>query len=331
MKNQISNFHRYDKVNTPLYVIAPVFNPQRYRQRWKLYEDFEHYVLSNDEAHLVTIECSFGERSHVIEEHPSPKHTVIKVQTNHEIWIKENMINLAIQRLPADWEYVAWIDADIQFIRPDWVGECIHQLQHYDVIQMFEVAIDVDSDYVPFSMSTGFVHDYINGVAENNCYNGKWRRPNSWHTGYAWAATRKAISDLGGLIDWAILGSGDNHMARCLIGDWQKSVNGKVQQEYKEMLKIWQDRALKYIKKNIGYMKGGLIHNFHGAKVNRRYKDRWQILVENKFTPSLDLKKDWNGIYQLTDRSPELKRQIQEYFKQRDEDNKDMKGIKGFF
>jgi len=326
-----SHFHRPDRIKEKLYVITPVFNPQRYRTRWKLYNDFEKYVLSNQEAHLITIECSFGERSSVIEEHVSDKHTVIHVESCHELWLKENMINLAMQRLPSDWKYVAWIDGDIKFIRPDWVGETIHLLQHYSVIQMFDVAIDVNSEYTPFSMSTGFVRDYIHGVPDHDCYGSKWRRPNAWHTGYAWAATRKTISDLGGLIDWAVLGSADNHMARCLIGEWEKSANKGVHKEYKEGLKIWQERALKYVQKNIGYMKGGLIHYFHGAKVNRKYKDRWQILVNNHFQPSLDLKRDWNGLYQLTDRNHQLRNEIRQYFRQRDEDNIDMKGVKGFF
>lgn len=324
------SFHRPDSITDPLYVITPVFNPQRYRMRWKHYKNFEKHVLDSG-AHLVSVEATFGQRSNVVVNQISEKHTIINVTTNHEIWIKENLINLAISRLPEDWKYVAWVDADIMFMRPDWVGETIHQLQHYDVLQMFSMSMDVDSEFVPFSMSTSFCHDYIHGVPENDCYSGKWRKPNHWHTGYAWAATRKAITDLGGLIDHAILGSADNHMARCLIGQWEKSCNGGVQQEYKDLLKVWQDRAEKYVKRNIGYVKGGIVHYFHGAKVNRRYKDRWQILVNNQFKPSLDLKRDWNGIYQLTDRSFQLKRDIQEYFRQRNEDDINMRGVKGFF
>lgn len=325
-----AHFHRSDLVKRYLDVITVVFNPQRYRVRWKHYKDFENYVLSNNEARLTTIEASFGERTEVLEEQVSDKHKIIHVQTPHEIWIKENLINLAIQRLPIDWRYVAWVDCDVQFVRPDWVGETLHQLQHYDIVQMFSLAMDVDPDFVPFLCSTGFVHDWINGVPEHNCYDGKWRKPNSWHTGYAWAARRQAIRDLGGLIDWGILGSSDNHMARCLVGQWHKSVNSKVHPEYKDMLKVWQERAEKYIKRNIGYVDGTLIHHFHGAKVHRRYKDRWKILVGNQFRPSRDLKRDWHGVYQLTDRSRELKREIQEYFRQRNEDDINMQGVKNF-
>lgn len=280
----------------------------------------------NKQAHLVTIECSFGDRSDVIEEQVDYNHTVIKVETKHEIWLKESMINLAISRLPKDWKYVAWIDADITFVRPDWVGECLHILQHHPIIQMFSVAVDVDSNHIPYQIHSSFCHDYINGVKPSDYYRGLNR--NTWHPGYAWAATRKAISDLGGLIDWAILGAGDNHMAYSLIGNCDKSMHKDVNGEYRNMVRVWQERAEKYIKRNVGYMDGTIIHYYHGAKVNRRYYDRWQILTKNNFQPSLDLKRDWNGLYQLTDRIPKLRRDIQQYFRQRDEDNTDMKGTK---
>src|SRR5688572_5856234 len=94
-----TSFHRPDLVDQKLYVITPVFNPQRYSRRWELYEKFEKYVLSSNEAHLVTIECAFGNREFVLRQSDSPNHTLIQVRSSQEIWIKENLINVAIQRL----------------------------------------------------------------------------------------------------------------------------------------------------------------------------------------------------------------------------------------
>ena len=31
------------------------------------------------------------------------------------LWLKENLINIAVQRLSKDVEYIAWLDADIEF------------------------------------------------------------------------------------------------------------------------------------------------------------------------------------------------------------------------
>lgn len=342
LHKHVTQIHRADIITDPLYVVTPIFNPQRFRTRWKHYNNFEKHVLDSG-AHLVVIEAAFGERRKVFIESVSDRHTIIHVRTESEIWTKENLINLAVQHLPEDWKYVAWVDADVQFVRTDWVGETIHQLQHYDVVQMFSVAMDLDPRNIPYGINYSFMHDYINGVPDKikKRDNGKYYeskgttqsglKVNRWHPGFAWASTREAFSSLGGLIDWAILGSADNHMARCLIGQCEKSMPTSIHPEYKNLIKIWQERALMYVKKNVGYVEGTINHFFHGAKANRKYADRWQILAKPpKFQPSLDLKRDWNGVWILTDRNSVLRDDIRNYFRQRDEDNTDMKGVIGF-
>src|SRR4051812_42892051 len=121
-------FHRPDVIKDNLYVISPIFNPIRYRTRWKNYKPFEKQVLDAG-AHLITIEAIYGERECAITQTDHPNHTVIYVRTKHEIWLKENLINIAIHRLSTHidphWKYVAWVDADITFARPDWVGETL--------------------------------------------------------------------------------------------------------------------------------------------------------------------------------------------------------------
>jgi hypothetical protein len=338
--------HRPDVVRDPLYVITTVFNPQRFRTRWKLYNNFEKHILDSG-AILYTIEAAFGEREAVYTEEVSDRHKIIHVRTKSEIWIKENLINLAAQFLPQDWKYMAWIDADVQFIRQDWVGETIQQLQHYDFLQLFSIAIDLTPKFDPYCFNYSFMHDYINGhefwggqTKPNNpdsCvyYTGSKRSTNTspvninrWHPGFAWGCTREAFSKMGGLIDKGILGAGDHHMALSLIGKARYSLPSGISQEYKDMVLQWEERAIKEIKYNVGYVDGSIVHFFHGAKVNRRYIDRWKILSENQYNPLLDLKRDWNGVYQLTDRNYKLRDEIRNYFRQRDEDNLDMMGVK---
>lgn len=305
------HYHKPDHIEDKLYVITALFNPHRYNSRWKLYKEFQKRMLDAG-VYLVTIECSFGDRSEVTVE-AYDDHMLIHVRTAHEIWIKENLINIAVQRLPRDWKYVAWIDGDVEFARPDWAKETLHQLQHYDVLQLYTEAIDLGPNYE-------FIHKHKSFMW---CYKNKQKaseRYEEWHPGYAWAATRTAWNHLGGLIDWGILGSGDRHMASALIGKVDISVNKDVQPRYKQLLYEWQERAESHIRRNVGYIDGLILHYWHGAKANRRYKDRWKILVDNKYNPDLDIKKDWQGVYQLTDRSIPLRDEIREYFKQRNED-----------
>jgi len=320
-----THFHRPDVVDQPLYVITPLYNPQRWRSRWKLYKDFENYVLSNNEARLVTIECSFGERAECITEVVSPKHIVIHVQTKHELWVKENLINIAVSRLPSDWKYMAWVDADVIFARPDWVGETIHQLQHYDVIQMWSQFQDLTPNQELIGTSRSFMDCYIHGG--NNFVNGNGGYGVPPRVGYpgapglAWAMTKEAWNHLGGLIDISILGACDWYMAHALVGNLELVLSKQYHPRYRELLFEWQHRAEKHIKRNVGVMKGLALHYWHGPKVDRKYGSREQILIKNQYNPNVDIKKDWQGLYQLTDRSLGLRDGIKQYFRQRNEDS----------
>lgn len=305
----------------PLHVVAVISNPCRYRSRYDLYRHFEKYMIDSGVC-LTTVEAAYGDRPHAIT-HPSVgNHT--QLRTGHELWHKENLINLGIQRLPNDWEYVAWIDADVTFARPDWVAETIHQLQHYHVVQMWTQAQDVGPKFHPVGeLQRGFVYSYYNDPAPrpNRSGYGGFR---NWHPGYAWAARRDAIDALGGLVDWGILGSADTHMACALIGKVPISMHPKITGRYRQKLIHWQERAESHIKRNIGYVDGLLIHHWHGRKRDRGYSDRWKILVDHKFDPDLDLKRDAQGLFQLTDRSHAFRDDIRSYFRARNEDSIDL-------
>jgi len=327
-----AQFHRTDKVKDPLYVITPIFNSPRFRRRWTLYKYFERYVLDTQEANLVTIECTFGSREKVFTEAVSPRHTILHVQTTNEIWIKENLINLAIQHLPEDWKYVCWCDSDITFARPDWVGEIIQQLQHYKVVQCFSASQDLDSGYHPTNIQHSFLYTYHNNFdlvgsnkidfeldTSDNYYSvnkGKY----VLHPGYVWAMTREAFNGVGGLMDFGICGAGDRHMAYALIGKASLSIPEGVGEEYKNMVLEWEKNAEKHIQRNIGYVDGVILHNYHGDKLHRKYHNRWKILTENKFNPLTDLKRDWQGLYQLTGNKIQLRDGLMKYFHERQED-----------
>ena len=144
------------------------------------------------------------------------------------------------------------------------------------------------------------------------------------HPGYAWAARREALEHLGGIIDWAILGSGDHHMAMALVGDVEKTFPSQMHSRYAKKMLLWQERALKYLRKDIGFVDGTIAHFWHGKKKDRGYISRWDILTKNNFDPDLDLKRDTQGLYVLTDNNYKLRDGIRAYFRNRSEDSIDL-------
>jgi hypothetical protein len=126
-----------------------------------------------------------------------------------------------------------------------------------------------------------------------------------------------------GLMDTPILGAGDHHMALALIGQCNRSMPGGITQEYRKAITDWQDNALHFIKKDIGYVPGTICHYFHGTKASRKYVERWDILTKNKFNPLTDIRKDSQGLWQINeknDRQIRLRDEIRMYFRQRNED-----------
>jgi hypothetical protein len=301
-----------------LWVIAVVSNPERYKSRYELFHRFKKSVEVAG-ANLLIVELAFGDRPYELTEPNNPHH--VQLRTNSQIWHKENMINIGISRLPADWEYVAWIDADIEFVRHDWPDEIVHQLQHFDVIQCFQNAVDLGPEGETIKTVDGFMFSWLTGKPAPYS---KGKYGPIWHPGYAWAATRKAIDDLGGLIDWAILGAADHHMAWAFLGESVAHAPKDVSPEYKKHLQIWEDRATKHIRKNVGYMPGTIFHHWHGSKVNRFYTSRWKILTSHQYNPETDLKKDWQGLYTLSDQGIRMRNDIRAYFRSRNEDSIDV-------
>lgn len=347
-------------VSAPLYVVTVVTNPHRYARRYRLYEAFEK-MCADAGAILYTVELALRDRHHEITRPDNPRH--VQLRSPDIYWAKENLLNIGISRLPADWEYVAWIDADIQFSRPDWVVETIHQLQIYKVVQMWSHSVDLapDSEHndcayqQPIAQCQSLIQSYLrdrqilkpinrkmaaNGNGAGNAsatgrgpgifstsqdaYEPPARPIGMMHTGYAWAARRAAIADLGGLGDIGILGSGDRHMAYALIGEVARSMHQELAQSYKDYWLEWQARAEKFVQRKVGVVPGTVFHYWHGSKQFRRYQDRWKILIDNQFDWHKDLKKDPQGIWSLTDRNWQLRDDLIGYFLVRNEDSNDL-------
>jgi len=321
-------FQRPDQLHKPLYVLTSIFNATRYRSRWRLYQDFVKMVEESG-AILYTVEVAFGQRDFAVTEKSNPRH--LQLRTSSEVWHKENALNLLTRLLPLDAEDIAFMDADTHPVRNDWADETQHQLQHFQVVQMWSEAEDLGPNFEGLQKHHSFVYSWMNGTIPtgNNCgyYYGGTPPQNGFieaHPGFCWAWRKSALNHVGGLIQVGATGANDNSMARGLIGNAAKSLHPEIQGSYRAIVMKWQEYALRYLNKNIGIVPGKILHYHHGPKKSRLYWDRWKILVRNKFEPFDDLKLDTHGLYQLEDNSPrqqKLRDELRAYFRQRQEDS----------
>ena len=321
-------FQRPDKIDEPLHVVMTVFNSPRWRSRYKLFED----ALKRIKGRVIpyVAEVAFGERDFVVKPTDNlPEKNILKLRTHHELFLKENTQNLMVQRLPPSWKYVALLDGDLTFVEDDWHDEVIHALQHNPIIQCYSQALPLGPNGEPIgkprlSISYNYLNQGNSLFKENYSYGAK-----GW--GLAWAYRREAWDGLGGMIDWSILGGGDWFMGHALWGNITKAIQRrKYHPRYSQLMYEWQNRAKntywqeRPLLGNVGVIKGLVLHHWHGPTEGRQYKTRPQTLVKHHFNPDVDLKRDWQGLYQLTSNKPELRRDIQRYFRTRNEDSVDL-------
>jgi hypothetical protein len=324
-----------------LYVIAVLSNPVRFKSRWKLYEQFAKHVGESPGAQLVTVELAHGHREHQVTVDDNGFHIQVRAGAESEVWVKESLINIGFRELykiDPDWKYAAWIDADVQFLRPDWAKETIEALQHWKLVQPWSFSIDMGPHYAPIGFASSFCRDHYFAAAEaarngqyepmeflKHSYCGKMRDGHkTFHPGYAWAIRRSAWEKIGPLVDWNPMGSGDNQMAWAFAGNIQKAINGKATEGYRRRAQAFQDRCDKHLKRDIGYVDGTLVHNWHGKKRERYYVEREKTLVEVGFDPETDITFNHQGLLVLTDRNIALRDAVRRYFRSRHEDSTDL-------
>lgn len=311
MKDAIAN---NEPIEDKLNVIIVISNPCEYARRYILAKEFiARMEMEETNVRLFVVElCYKGQQFRVTNKNNSNH---LQLRTDFlPIWHKESMINVGVQKLlPKTWKAFAWIDADISFENNDWAMDTLKILNGTsDIVQLWSHCCDLDKNELSMQVFNSFCYQYTKG--KKYCGTGI----NYWHPGFAWAMTRRAYEKMGGLYDLGILGSSDNIMALSFIQNGLKGVNEESEDGYKKTIQQFQEKVKNL---RLGYVPGVCRHYFHGSKANRKYKERWQILVSHKYNPEIHIKKNNDGLIIPSDSCPqELLDDILQYFSERNED-----------
>lgn len=304
-----------------LHIVTAIANPHRWDSRIRLAKDaIAEWVT--DGTKVTVVECAYGERPYDLASMPGITHVPVRARTL--VWNKECLLNIGISRLPPEARYIATLDADIHFRKRFWAAETVHALQLYPVIQPWSDAYDLGPHDEHISHHVSFARQFFHekpivpkGAKSWKHDGGPYDYP---HSGYAWAWTRHALDELGGLVEIGGMGAGDHHMALALAGEVEKSVPGGANGNYLEILRRWQARALIHVNRKVGFIWGTIEHSFHGRKSDRKYIPRWKMFVEHGFDPNTDLKRNSYGVLEFAGNKPDLERAFDRYMREREED-----------
>ena len=302
-----------DQLEEKLNVIIVISNPCLYEKRYILLKEFVKRLVEEEEhVNLFIVELVYGDQKFIITNKNNKNH--LQLKTEVPLWHKENMINLGVKYLlPKDYKAFAWIDADIEFESSTWALDTLKILNgHKDIVQLFSHCVDMDEEKNNLNIFNSF------GYCFEKQKNYTTKGTDYWHPWYAWAITRKAYEKLNGLYDKGILGSCDSIIAMSLINKCNSITNSNYHIDYNNSMLVYQNIASKL---RLGYTPGIIRHHYHGSKANRKYTERWKILMNYKFSPYTHITYDLSGIIIPTQSfSQEFKNEIYNYFKERKED-----------
>ena len=300
-----------DPIENKLHMLVVISNPCLYATRYKLFNEFIRRLEDDEHIQVYVVEMIYKHQQFIVTSSSNPRH--LQLKTKHPIWHKENMIQLGIRYLlPTNWKAVAWIDADVEFENTTWALDTLKILNgSKDVVQIFSHCVDMAKDESTLNIFNSFGYSF----SKNKAYTIKGL--DYWHPGYAWAMTRKAYDKVG-IYDKGVLGSGDSIMALSLINKVHINLNYQYHADYKQSMLDYQEKAKSL---RLGYVPGVIRHHYHGTKANRKYVERWKILIEHQYSPMQHLTYDEVGILVPTKSfSKQFKKDILNYFKERKED-----------
>jgi hypothetical protein len=245
----------------------------------------------------------------------------LKYKLESPFWCKENLINVAVSELyysNVNWQYVAWIDADITFLNQNWVNSTIKELKRFHFVQMFKnvVRLGPNNEITQILNSIGFIYQ-IN----------KYDYPKEYKDstpGFAWASTRLALEKTQGLLDINIVGGADSFTVLSLINKvefllskwnfYNKTNNRNYVNLLRKKQMLFEVNHLK-----LGYINGTITHHWHGSIKDRKYLERMDILRD--YDPQSDLIRNSDGILNLSENGKRMNKELVQYFFERKEDN----------
>lgn len=284
-----------------LHAITCYFNPVGYD---RLRNNLHRFVESLRGCPLTVIELSYDDSFELSDS--------IKIrgdEKKHNLWQKERLLNIAAESLPAEFDKIAWIDADIHFCNTDWAEHADKALDIYSVVHLFGTAHFLDQKHRIVRSQPSIVGDHKPGDAA--------------FPGLAWAARREVFP----LLDMHILGGGDNLMWHAFRGAhhlpaergawWRDRMSPRWLRAYLIEGEMLRRRS----RQSVGRLHGDVFHYWHGSFRNRAYVDRWDMLKAHDFDPEIDIGVDpGTGLLQWTSDKPELHAAVARYFHDRRED-----------
>lgn len=247
------------------------------------------------------------------------------------LWSKEALVNIGVKLLPPECTKVCWVDADIIFLDDAWGAKCSAALDEHRVVQPFDKYFFLLQRFMAreeLYAKQWYPEDYRFGFAGNHAAGRQTDNFPKAHPGYAWAARRSVLEEMGGLYDagicmadvlmaYTFIAKSEDQiediwklpMVNRIFGTWGPRLRGHVEE--------WMRRAIKAVEGDVGAVEGSWVHHmYHGSIANRKFQALHEAYAE--YDPYKHTRLNDDGVLVWTDDAPpEFKSKVKGYFSMR--------------
>jgi len=304
------------------WAITSFFNPTGSTRRLHNYRVFRQTL----DLPLVTVEWSWTQGPG-LQLREDDAEVLIQLSGPDLIWQKERLLNLAIEALPSNCRFFAWLDCDVLFDNPDWHELAALKLEDCPLVQPYDFLVNLGPTGQPLQA------DKLGGQVRRPIGNPAVRQTIPWDAlrhelrglsvacGYAWAG-RTELLRKHGLYDACVVGSGDRAIFSAAIGRSEDAVaymrmNSSRVTHYRR----WADPFHKDVAGRIGWISGQMRNLWHGSILDRKYEQRHIDFQTYDFDPANDIRMDETGCWRWATERPEMHAFLVNYFFGRHEDN----------
>jgi hypothetical protein len=306
--------------NETLHIIIPFFNFSNSKIRIQNLKRTLNSLKSFENIHVVIVNGSYQGQSLENEEFiKDDKLSYLKYDLPSILWVKENLINLAIESLQINWKYVCWIDSDILFLNPNWVEETINSLKVNDVVQLYKTMTYLDKNG---DIDININIPYHKPILPSFIYNCKKEKRYVFApTGFGWAVNKEFYKKIKKFFEFAIIGGGDFIFAVSVTQFYEAAKTSALFEKFPS--KNYNDQLMSYYNLfkdcKAHYINGIICHQWHGNLNQRQYDCRYDILLKHKFDPFVHVSRTFEGVIYLNDDAKNFEKDILEYFKKRED------------
>lgn len=306
--------------------LTTYFNPAKYNNKIENYRKFRE-CSKKQGLKLLCVELAFNDDRFELDEKDAD--ILIQVRSKSIMWQKERLLNIGLKNLPKNCDKIAWLDCDIIFQNDNWIEETSKLLEEYKIVQPFSFVIkspkyfsnfnihDLNFGFDDGEISHGFaygVKHFGEPVLNSQVYN------YIGNIGYAWSA-RKEFIETHGFYDKSVMGANDVILAYAFYGKMFNQLMDIYPKKLLDDIKIYSDKISSFVKSNVGYTKGVIVHIWHGSIKHRGYGIREFFFSKHNFDPKNDLKLNKDGCYEWNSKKIKMHIEAKNYFFARNEDD----------